>query len=289
MRRLSLYTLLSDWWANEEITLSHTSTQGSNLLTLAAAAGCIPICEALIKRGIQVNLQSGYHGTALAAAACEGQTQTVKFLIQQGADINIPLQMGMHGSSLAAAVWERAEIVDFLVQKGGDVNMLLPSSICGNILAAAAYWGGTQIVKLPVEQGADTNMHLPCGDYSSAVVAAATAGGEPEIMEFLLREGSTNMDTMLQSVKHRSALAVAAYWGWIGRAESLIDAGADVNLKLKSGHYDTALQASQVDVSQENRERAWWDERDERDEKTLKQDKARVTELLQRHGAINEA
>ena len=165
------------------------------------------------------------------------------------------------------------------------MNMLLQSGDYGGALAAAAVRGKPEIVKLLVQQGADIKMHLPCGDYSSAVVAAA-AGGEPEIVEFLLREGSTNMDTMFQSVKHRSALAVAAYWGWIGRAESLIDAGADVNLKLKSEHYGTALQASQVEVSQENRERTWWDERDE---KTLKQDKARVTELLQRHGAINEA
>jgi hypothetical protein len=61
MCRFSIYALLSDLWRNEEIPLSQTNSNGDNLLTLAAVAGCRPICGALIKRGAQVNLQSGNH------------------------------------------------------------------------------------------------------------------------------------------------------------------------------------------------------------------------------------
>ena len=71
MCRFSFYTLLRDWWDNAEIDLSQTNRSGDNLLVLAAAAGCKLICESLIKRGMLVNmpLQSGWYGSALAAAA----------------------------------------------------------------------------------------------------------------------------------------------------------------------------------------------------------------------------
>ncbi|KAH9209978.1 hypothetical protein DL95DRAFT_393905, partial [Leptodontidium sp. 2 PMI_412] len=103
MCRFSFYTLLSDWWANAEISLSQTNSEGENLLTLAAVAGCRPICEELIKRGMYVNLESGIYGSALAAAARRGNTETVEFLIEKGADVNLQLQTGDYGSALAAA------------------------------------------------------------------------------------------------------------------------------------------------------------------------------------------
>jgi hypothetical protein len=79
MCRFSFYTLLSDWWCNAEIPLLQTNSEGDNLLALAAVVGCRPICEALIKRGAQANLllQTGRYGSALAAAAERGRTETV--------------------------------------------------------------------------------------------------------------------------------------------------------------------------------------------------------------------
>ena len=74
MCRFSFYTLLSDWWGEAKMALSQTNTPGDNLLTLAAKAGCRPICKALIERGIEINMQSKYSGSALAAAASQGHT-----------------------------------------------------------------------------------------------------------------------------------------------------------------------------------------------------------------------
>ena len=210
----SFYALLSDWWRNAEIPLSQTNSQGDNLLTLAATAGCRPICEALIKRGAQVNLplQTGRYGSALTAAASQGNTETVKYLVEQGADVNLPLHTGQYGSALAAA-------------------------------AAAAVGGGdTKTVKYLVEHGADVKLPLQIGRYGSA-------------------------------------LAAAAYWGWKQCVDGLIDAGAKVDLRLENGPYSTALHASQADVSQEDRETAWWDSRGK---ERQKRDKAEVAELLQR-------
>ncbi|RYP17500.1 hypothetical protein DL765_004464 [Monosporascus sp. GIB2] len=285
MCRFSLYTLLSDWWANAEIPLSQTNNNGNNLLAIAAEAGCIRICEALIKRGMQVDMQSGIYGSALAAAVYRGHIETVKFLVQNGADVNMPLQTGDYGSALAAAAYGgHTETVKFLVQNGADINMPLQTGDYGSALTAAAYEGRIEIVKFLIQEGAKVNMPLQTGYYGSALAATAYRG-QTEIIKFLVQEGGADANVQLQWGSFGSALAAAAYCGWKECAESLIDAGAKVNLRLENGPYGTAIQAARQDMSQEDRSREW---PDTRDEERLKQDKAEVVEMLQRRDAINE-
>jgi hypothetical protein len=158
MCRFSFYTLLSDWWQDEKIPLPQTNSKGDGLLTLAAVASCRPICDVLIKRGAQVNLQSGKFDSALAAAAL-GNIKTVKYLVEQGADVNLQLQTGRYGSALVAAAWGgNTEIVKFLVEQGADVNLQLQTGSYGSALAVAAARRNTGIVKFLVEQGADVNL-----------------------------------------------------------------------------------------------------------------------------------
>jgi ankyrin repeat protein len=316
MCRFSFYTLLSDWWRNAEIPLPQMNSKGDNLLTLAAATGCKPICEALMKRGAQVNLQSGKVGSALAAAARASNIRTVKYLIEQGADVNLPLQTGWYGSALAAAAWAlgggSSETVKYLVEQGADVNLPLQTGECGSALAGAARAGNTETVKYLVEQGADVNLPLQTGRYGSALAGAARAGntetvkylveqgadvnlplqtgqcgsalaaaawtGNTETVKYLVEQGA-DVNLPLQTGHYGSALTAAAYWGWKQCVESLIDAGAKIDLRLENGPYSTALHASQADISQEDRKTAWWDRRGE---ERQKRDKAEVAELLQR-------
>ncbi|KAH8761659.1 hypothetical protein F5883DRAFT_631123 [Diaporthe sp. PMI_573] len=155
MCRFSFYTLLLDWWESAVIALSQKNSRGDNLLTLAVAAGSKPVCELLIKRGMHVNMQNGAYSSALAAAsylgrikivdalaaaAAQGQTQPVKFLIQEGANVNMLLQSGDYGSALAAAAAQgTTHTVEFLVQQGTDINMLLQSGDYGSALAAVKF------------------------------------------------------------------------------------------------------------------------------------------------------
>ncbi|RYP07284.1 hypothetical protein DL764_002599 [Monosporascus ibericus] len=240
--RCSFYTLLSDWWANAEVSLLQKNDEGNDLLTLAAVAGCIPICEALIKRGMQVNMQSGIYGSALAAAAFKGETETVKFLVQKGAEINMPLQTGNYGSALAAAAFKgETETVKFLVHKGAEVNMPLQTGYYGSVLAAAAYQGEIEIVKFLVEKGAEVNMPLQTGEYGSALAAATAAYKGIEIVKFLVQKGA-EVNMPLQTGKYGSALAIAtaAYKG-IEIVKFLVEKGAEVNMPLQTGEYGSAL------------------------------------------------
>ncbi|KAH8790444.1 ankyrin repeat-containing domain protein [Flagelloscypha sp. PMI_526] len=87
----------------------------------------------------------------LAAAAQRGSLEIVKFLVQNGADVNMRLRDGCIDQH-----WER--------QRG------------------RCYPGGTVLV----ESGADVNLPSSEGDYGSAL-ALATARGWPDVAEFLMR------------------------------------------------------------------------------------------------------
>ncbi|KAH6714543.1 ankyrin repeat-containing domain protein [Leptodontidium sp. MPI-SDFR-AT-0119] len=240
MCRFSFYTLLSNWWRNAEIPLLQTNSQGNSLLTLAAAAGCRSICEALIKRGAQVNLQGGELGSALAAASAAGKTKTVKYLVEQGADVNLPLQTGYYGNALAAAAKSgHTETVKYLVEQGADVNLPLQTGGYGSALAAAAKSGHTETVKYLVEQGADVNLPLQTGGYGSALVAVASTG-RIEIVKYLVEQGA-DVNLPLQTGYYGSALAAAATYDKTETVKYLIEQGADVNMPLKIGRYGSAL------------------------------------------------
>lgn len=146
--RFSFYTTLSDWWDVAVFDTSRTNEKGANLLAIAVLGGCKSICKNLIRRGVDVNLQLKHndYGSALAVAACGGNLEIVKFLVDEAkADVNLQLQQGYYGSALAAAVLGgNPEIVKFLVDKAkADVNLQLESGNYGSALAAAvAVYGG---------------------------------------------------------------------------------------------------------------------------------------------------
>ncbi|KAH7015814.1 hypothetical protein EDB80DRAFT_345573 [Ilyonectria destructans] len=251
MCRFSFYVVLRDWWDDAEITVWQVNSQGHNLLTLAVVARCKPICEVLLKQGIQINLllSSGDYGSALAAAALQGNIETVKFLVSKGAEVNLLLSSGGYGSALAAAAAHGGSIetVKFLVNNGAEVNLRLSTGIYGSALAAAAvsYEGSIETVKFLVDNGAEANLRLSTGIYGSALAAAAAYGGSIETVKLLVDNGA-DVNLCLSTGIYGSALAAAAvsYEGSIETVKFLVDNGAEVNLRLSTGIYGSALAAA---------------------------------------------
>ncbi|KAL6411722.1 integrase core domain protein [Ilyonectria robusta] len=232
--------------------VAHIASGGVNGSALAAAAyrGKTETVKFLVQEAatdVNMPLQCGDYGSALAAAADWGWTETVKFLVKEAAaDVNLPLQSGDYGSALAAAAvsYEGTETVKFLVPEGSKVNILLQSGNYGSALAAAAYGGRIEVVKFLVQEAAaELNMPLQSGHYGSALAAAAN-WGRIEIIQFLIQEGA-KVNMLLQSGDYGSALAAAADWGWTETVKFLVqEAAADVNMPLQSGRFGSALAAA---------------------------------------------
>src|ERR1700730_13017707 len=67
----------------------------------ASSAGLLLAVQALVKNGVDVNLQEGRYGNALQATSYEGHEAIVVLLLKMGADVNA--QGGGYGNALQAA------------------------------------------------------------------------------------------------------------------------------------------------------------------------------------------
>jgi ankyrin repeat protein len=230
MCRFGFYTLLRDWWTDPamtiplEIEIDDLPLRRDHLLALAAKAGSIPICEELLKRGMPINGVNpwGRYGSALAAAAFFGKLHVVEFLVENGADINLPLEY--HGSALCAAVYSgESEVVKYLVEKGANVNATY--RVHGSPLAAAAEKARMGLVEYLVEKGAKVSAPLQNLWYGSALAPAAHSGAA-DIVEFLLAKA--NEDVPFSQRDLDEALETASSQGHEEVVEILLDSGAQL-------------------------------------------------------------
>jgi hypothetical protein len=90
-------------------------------LQQACFKGNMKLVNRLIKRGANVNAQSGKFCSALHVAAYYGHVDTVTALLEAGA--NIDLEGGCFGTALQAAIaGDHDEVIDILLDRGADVN-----------------------------------------------------------------------------------------------------------------------------------------------------------------------
>ncbi len=206
-----------------------TTPGGETMLMIAARTGNAESIDALISHGAKVNAKDRSQQTALMWAAAEGNVAAVGALIDAGADLNASTRLGFTAMMFAAREG-RIEVVKRLIQAGVDVNAVMKHDRSGqrtprqgtSALLMAIESRHFELAKYLIDQGADPNdqrsgfapLHL------MALVRKPNWGegpdGDPQ------RRGSGDLTSMQ---------FVAA----------LVDAGADVNLKLKRGRSGKAI------------------------------------------------
>ncbi|KAK6977277.1 ANK-REP-region domain-containing protein [Favolaschia claudopus] len=218
-----------------ELMISHGSKLDvtTHPLHTAAYNGCKEIVALLLDKGMDVNTEGGYYGTALQAAAYEGHENIVQMLLVQGADVNA--QGGKYRTALQAAAYSgRKTMVQMLLDAGADINA--EGGEPGTALQVAGSQGHENIVQMLLDRGAAVN--AKGGKCGTALQAVAYQGRET-IVQMLLDTGA---DINAQGGKHGTALQAAALRGHASIVQMLLDQGADVN--AEGGEYGTALQAA---------------------------------------------
>ena len=118
----------------------------------------------------------------LIAESEEGDTDAVKALIANGADVNTKDKDGV--TALMEAVFKgHLSIVKILVDAGADVNAKSRRDMTALIIASIR--GFTGVVKILVDAGADMNAMDENG-----MTALMHAKGKPEIEEILKKAGA---------------------------------------------------------------------------------------------------
>ncbi|RYP72598.1 hypothetical protein DL771_004093 [Monosporascus sp. 5C6A] len=195
-------------------------------LLAAAVNGNEDSAKVLVKEGANIKVKDKQERTALYLAAETGHLGMVQILLEGKADVNA--QGGYYGNALQAALVKGYnEIVALLLDKGADVNA--QGGYYGNALQAVSIKGHDKIAALLFEKGAEVNTQG--GVYRNAL-NAASVNNYDKIVTLLIGRGA---DVNAQGGVYGNALNAALALGFDKIAVLLFEGGADVHVQGKYG------------------------------------------------------
>ena len=208
-------------------------SKGVTLLMYAAAFGSPEAVRMLIEAGADINAKNSFDATALMWAA--GDPVKARTLIEHGADVNARSKQGRTALIIAAGHDGNSETVRLLLEKGADARMKDSLDITPLQMAAAA--GDLESVRLLLEKGLDVNAADKAGNTALLVAAGSD---NPALVKLLLAKGANvnAANTFSGTVKfgpialvHLTPLMLAVPHSSPPMVKMLLDAGANVNEK----------------------------------------------------------
>ncbi|KAH7154419.1 ankyrin repeat-containing domain protein [Fusarium sp. MPI-SDFR-AT-0072] len=211
------------------------STFPKDAVAIAALNGHTDIVKYLLEQGLDIEAE-GQFGTPLHSACLMNHKSTVEELLQRGANVNTEERKG--NALYVAAVKGHADIVRILLEDGADIHQ--KRGFSGTALQAAAYYGHKLVVEMLLDAGG--NVHAG-GSSTDAFHAAAEGGHQEIIMLFLEREMfaidqgdflRSNDDTHDGSQKNRPLEASAA-----GGKDAVVKVDTALKAAASNGHLST--------------------------------------------------
>ena len=220
---------------------------GDTGLHEACRAGQTDIADLLIQLGADVNIKNSDHHTPLYCAYQSSSPSLVSLLVKSGSEVSRVLQTVLQGD---------ADTLRTLIQQGADVNQQDPIMKC-SLLHVACLMGHRDLVTCLVQQGAQvsavdggscTPVHLACGQGDTQIVQylithragvnvvnsdkvtplhTACSKGLTEIAKYIITQGA---DVNVVNRNKVTPLHIACSKGLTEIAKYLITQGADVNV-----------------------------------------------------------
>jgi ankyrin repeat protein len=162
----------------------------------------------------------------LMEAVTKGETDTVRQLLEKGADVNACDEKGLD-AFLKAAKLGHTDIVKLFLEKGTEIYS--KQSKINNALLWASSENRAAVVELLLENGADANYKDTQGD----ALYYAARSGHALVARILLDHG---VDV---NGKDKSGMTPLIYAAWHGSEECVrlfLDKNADINAKSDEGH-----------------------------------------------------
>jgi ankyrin repeat protein len=202
---------------------AHAESPRDHALFAAIRNGDRPALVSHLREGAPVNVRAHDGTTPLMLAAVYGAPETVRLLLEAGANPNAVSNGGASPLLLAAGNLEKIRL---LVDHGADVNA---RSSTGNtpLVAAAAHPDNLDAVQFLLEKGANLDS---VNNNNVSALAAAVYSGDPSSVKFLLDRGCkpTQIRNLFGAAEN-SPLVVAAQMGEAEIVDLLLAHGADVN------------------------------------------------------------
>jgi ankyrin repeat protein len=209
---------------------------GATLTFIAAAHGHTTMVEMLADEGgadigkaTPDDAKDAPNGGAcpLWIAATNGRMDTVRALVQRGADVN---QTKVNGDTLligAVLGGDNADVVKLIIEKGGDVNQATNDGFTPVFMAS--HNGHTAALKLLMENGGDVKQATNDG---TTPVYAASYGGHTNVLKLLIENGG---DVNQATNNGFTPVYIASEKGHTAALKLLIENGGNVNQANKDG------------------------------------------------------
>uniref|UniRef100_A0A3B5KX80 Tetratricopeptide repeat, ankyrin repeat and coiled-coil containing 1a n=1 Tax=Xiphophorus couchianus TaxID=32473 RepID=A0A3B5KX80_9TELE len=133
---------------------AHDSLWGETVLSAAAGRGRLEMCVFLLEHGAELEVPNRRGMVPLLSAAKHGHTQVAELLLKKGSDINIGDKQGRTALILAASEGHAAT-VELLLAKGASMSSTDQEGLTA--LSWACMKGQKGVVQLLVEAGAELN------------------------------------------------------------------------------------------------------------------------------------
>ncbi|KAI8944850.1 hypothetical protein F4801DRAFT_570355 [Xylaria longipes] len=175
------------------------------------------LIERLLDAGSDVNatMDDDYVSTttALLLAIEREYANTVRLLIQRGAEVNKPACFGMKRTPLQkAAEVNNLEIVTLLLENGAEVNALPAISNGATALQFAAINGNCQLAMTLIEHGARLDVPPPKGLRGRWPLEGAAENGRLDMIQLLWDANNGPFDDK----QCQKAMRRAEYYGYLG-------------------------------------------------------------------------
>jgi ankyrin repeat protein len=212
--------------------------RGATPLMHAAAFGNLETMKVLLDAGADVNARNTFDATALLWSARD--PEKARLLIEHGADVNVQSKQGRTPLMVASLRRGGSDTVALLLAKGAKVNTQGGRGSTALIIASNA--GEAKSVRLLLEKGADPGVTMGIG---FTAMTLAGAGRSPETIRLLLeKQADVNISADGSPPPQRhgptnrrnvTALHDAAAFGPVESVRELLKGGAKVDARDSRG------------------------------------------------------
>jgi ankyrin repeat protein len=228
-------------------------------LFLGSQQGNAAIVEALIKAGSDVKSGTPNGTTPLMVAAASGDVDTVKVLVDHGADVNAEDGVRSQTPLMYAAAANRTAVIALLAGRGAKLEATSKVSDLANLTREGMGFGGNPQVPAGQAAGAGAAPGAARPAATPAATAAATAAATPAAAAAAARRAQMpgidrnyQLNELIVAHGGLTPLLFAVRQGYGESTAALLKAGANVNqrsagdgtsplmMAVINGHFDLA-------------------------------------------------